>query len=88
MSSGLEALKILADAFQNEARFSYYFAAGLMMEGLFGNQYDRPASVLYLTKARECALTSRRESVISEALRQAELVRVQPRSRPAAVAEY
>jgi tetratricopeptide (TPR) repeat protein len=85
--TGLEALRRLAEEFPDQARFGYYFGAGLMLEGLFGRQYDRAAAVAVLERAKVRAETARRESVIAEALSHARSIQAQPRPRAPAVAE-
>ncbi len=79
---GLTQLKTLAKEHPRQARYSYYYAAGLMFEGMFGHAYDRQSAIVALKRAAKAGGDAQRKAIVDEALAQAN--RVKPRPRPLA----
>jgi hypothetical protein len=79
-ASGLAELKALAAGQAGQGRYSYYYAAGLMFEGLFGYNYDRQATLTALKQAAAGLKVQQRKAIVNEAYSEAQ--KIKPRPRP------
>ena len=86
-AEGLAELKALAEQNPTDAKHSYYYAAGLIFQCLFGFEYQKEAALAALQHAKTLSASPDRQAVIAEALEQAGKIRPQTPPRLPAVAE-
>ncbi|MCH8859477.1 MAG: hypothetical protein IID54_07875, partial [Proteobacteria bacterium] len=84
---GIAGLQGLALESPGEAKYSYHYAAGLILQGLFSSVYQMEEAIQSLERAQPLSRSARRESQIADALLEAPDIKPRPSVRMPLTAE-